>query len=431
MTRSLSRTTASELRRQIRRLKTLIEATEHLNSTLELDRLLKVVLQLCTANLQASRGTMYLIDEERHELWSKVVKGKEFVEIRLPMGTGIAGHVAQTGETVNLKDAWKDERFFAGFDLRSGFQTKTMLCMPMRNRKGKIVGVLQVINKKRGAFDREDELFLEAFSDHAALAVENAYLHKALVEKETVERELQIAAEIQQGLLPRPLPHVPHYDLDAVTVPCHMIGGDCYDVIPMSDGRVLVTIADVSGKGIPAALLVSTLHASLHAHLRMGLDLVSLVEQLNATVFRSTSPERYITFFAGILDPASHAFTYVNAGHNPPYHVLAANRSLSMLQSGGLPLGMFESSEYETGSVRLAPGDTITLYSDGVTEAMTSSQDEYGESRLQKSVVASLSLNARDLRAHIVDDVRAFVVDHPLSDDLTLLVFKRMVEIPS
>ena len=149
MARSPSRSTTVQLRRQLRRLQTLIQAAEHLNSTLELDRLLKVVLHLCTANLQASRGTMYLIDEDRHELWSKVVKGKELIEIRLPLGTGIAGHVAETGETVNLKDAWKDKRFFAGFDLRSGFQTKSMLCMPMKNRKGKTIGVLQVLNKKR------------------------------------------------------------------------------------------------------------------------------------------------------------------------------------------------------------------------------------------------------------------------------------------
>jgi phosphoserine phosphatase RsbU/P len=421
---------AAQLRRQLRRLQLLIQATEHLNSTLELDRLLKVVLQLCTANLQASRGTMYLIDEERHELWSKVVKGKEFVEIRLPLGTGIAGHVAVSGETVNLKDAWKDKRFFAGFDLRSGFQTKTMLCMPMRNRKGKIIGVLQVINKKRGTFDWEDEQFLEAFSDHAALAVENAYLHKALVEKEAVERELRIAAEIQQGLLPRPLPHVPSYDIDAITVPCQTIGGDTYEVVPLSNGKVLLAVADVSGKGIPAALIVSTLHASLHAYLRMGLDLVPLIRQLNSTVYRNTSPERYITFFAGVLDPVAHVLTYVNAGHNHPYHVSATNRSLTALQAGGVPLGMFESADYESGSVRFAPGDTLTMYSDGVTEAMTSSNDEYGESRLQKSVVASLSLDARELRKHIAQDVQAFVAGHPFSDDLTLLVVKRAAELP-
>ena len=250
------------------------------------------------------------------------------------------------------------------------------------------------------------------------------------MEKEAVERELSIAAEIQQGLLPRPLPHVPPYDIDAITVPCHTIGGDSYDVVALNDGKVLLAVADVSGKGIPAALLVSTLHASLHAYLRTGLDLVPLVTQLNTTVFRNTAPERYITFFAGILDPLSHVLTYVNAGHNPPYHVSATNRSLSMLQVGGLPLGMFESSDYEAGSIRFAPGDILTLYSDGVTEAMTSSHDEYGESRLQKSVVASLSLDARELRKHIADDVRAFVADHPFSDDLTLLVVKRGVELP-
>jgi sigma-B regulation protein RsbU (phosphoserine phosphatase) len=353
------------------------------------------------------------------------VKGKELVEIRLPVGTGIAGHVARTGETINLKDAWKDKRFFSGFDLRSGFQTKSMLCVPMKNRRGEIIGVLQVINKKRGIFDKEDEQFLSALSDHAALAVETAYLHKSLLKKESIERELKIAAEIQQGLLPKPIPRVSGYDLDAITVPCHTIGGDSYDVVVMEDGRVLLSVADVSGKGIPAALLVSTLHASWHASVQTGQDLTPLVRQLNKTVFQNTAPDRYITFFVALLDPASHTLTYINAGHNPPYHVMAANRSLTMLQTGGMPLGMFESPDYQTGSLRMLEGDTLTIYSDGVTEAMTSGDDQYGEPRLQKSIVASLSLDARELRTHIVDDVRAFISDHPLSDDLTLLVLKR------
>ncbi|MEX0602955.1 MAG: GAF domain-containing protein, partial [Bacteroidota bacterium] len=138
----------------VKRLESLIEASQLLNTTLELDKLLKLILELATGNLNADRGTIYLLDHEKQELWSKVLKGKELVEIRLKIGTGIAGHVAKSGKTVNLKDAWKDKRFFSGFDIRSGFQTKTMLCMPMKNRKGKIIGVFQILNKARGAFSR-------------------------------------------------------------------------------------------------------------------------------------------------------------------------------------------------------------------------------------------------------------------------------------
>ena len=249
---SVSRAGGTATRSYVRRLESLIDASDKLNSALDLNQLLRIILELATRNLNADRGTIYLIDQEKKELWSKVLKGRELVEIRLPVGTGIAGTVAKTGKTINLRDAWKDRRFFSGFDLRTGFQTKTMLCMPMRNRKGKIIGVFQIINKKRGTFDREDEQFLDAFSDHAALAIETAYLHQAIVEKERVEREIQIAAEIQQRLLPKTLPSIPGYELDGIAIPCKTIGGDYYDLIPLPDGRQVITVADVSGKGIPA-----------------------------------------------------------------------------------------------------------------------------------------------------------------------------------
>ena len=201
--------TSADKHGEIKRLEALINASKILNSTLDLDKLLALILDLATKNLKAARGTIYLIDAEKKELWSKVLKGKNLVEIRLPLGTGISGHVAKTGRTINLKDAWKDKRFFSGFDLRTGFQTRTMLCMPMRDRRGKIIGVFQIMNKHSGVFAKEDETFLGAFSVHAALAIETARLHKDIVEKERIEKELEIAGAIQRRLLPKELPSLP------------------------------------------------------------------------------------------------------------------------------------------------------------------------------------------------------------------------------
>jgi sigma-B regulation protein RsbU (phosphoserine phosphatase) len=267
-------------RTHIRRLESLIEASKLLNSTLNIDKLLRIILELTTQNLSADRGTIYLVDESRNELWSRVLKGNEFVEIRLPIGTGISGHVAKTGKTVNLKDAWKDKRFFSGFDIKSGYKTRTMLCMPLWSRKGKIIGVFQVINKLNGVFTKADEHFLAGFSDHVSLAIENAQLHEAIVEKERMEKEIEIAAKIQQALLPKQLPKIPFYDIDAVALPCKAVGGDYYDVIPLEGNRYVMVVADVSGKGVPAAMLVSTLQASLHAYIQLGGELQDLVNQL-------------------------------------------------------------------------------------------------------------------------------------------------------
>ncbi|MBM4168414.1 MAG: GAF domain-containing protein [Ignavibacteria bacterium] len=409
----------------VKRLESLVDASQLLRSTLQLDKLLKVILELALKNLNAARGTIYLIDEVKRELWSKVLKGRELVEIRLPLGTGIAGTVAKTGKTINLKDAWKDKRFFSGFDIRSGFQTKTMLCMPMKNRKNKIIGVFQIINKSRGAFNLEDELFLEAFSEHASLAIENAFLHRAMVEKEVVEREIKIAATIQQRLLPKDLPSVDRYQFEAVALPCKAIGGDYYDVIEIEDGEYVLVIADVSGKGIPAALLVSTLHAALHAYIRTSISLSDLVEKLNESVFRDTPTEQYITFFVSVLNTKRNAFMYVNAGHNPPYMISRGGKEAIQLNVGGVPLGMFAKAEYETGTVELHPGDNICLYTDGVTEAFSPSSEEYGERRFLRCLTVSKDLPLPELKDAILRDIAAFTKSEPQSDDLTLLLLRR------
>ncbi|MGA3245791.1 MAG: PP2C family protein-serine/threonine phosphatase [Bacteroidota bacterium] len=413
-------------RSQIRRLEALINASKILNSTLNLDKLLALILDLATKNLKAARGTIYLIDQERKELWSKVLKGRNLVEIRLPIGTGIAGHVAKTGKTINLKDAWKDKRFFSGFDLRTGFQTKTMLCMPMRDRKGKIIGVFQIMNKNAGTFSKEDETFLEAFSVHAALAIETARLHQDIVEMERIEKELEIAGHIQRRLLPKELPALEGYEVDAVARPSKLIGGDYYDFIPLSDGRYALVIADVSGKGVPAALLVSTLQASLHAYIEGTSNLASLVGKLNTVVHTNTEPERYITMFIAILDPRAGTILYVNAGHCFPYVLRSKQLSITSLPATGLPVGMFESVEFEQVTHTLEPGDFLVLYTDGVTEAMNKSFEEYGETRFRQAMVGYSDQGAGGFLGGIVSDVEKFVAGEPQSDDVTLVVIKRV-----
>ena len=416
---------SSNERQEIKRLQSLIQASQLLNSTLDLEKLLKIILDLTIQNLNAVRGTIYLIDHERNELWSKVVKGKEIVEIRLPLGTGIAGYVAKTGKTINLEDAWKDKRFYSAFDMKSGFKTKSMLCMPMTNREGKVIGVFQVLNKNQGVFDKQDEKFLDAFSDHTALAIENAMLHQAIVEKERVEKEIQIAGAIQRRLLPKELPALRNYQIDATAIPCKTVGGDYFNVVPLDEDRWMLVIADVSGKGIPAALLVSTLHASLHAFLQTNSNLAELAQKLNVMVYRNTTSERFITFFGAVLDLKNDTLTYVNAGHNFPFRAKESNGELEPLSAGGLPLGMFEQAEYEEASVGLQGKEAVVFYTDGVTEAMDRGQNEYSEERLREIILSRAPMSATEIKNDILSDVQKFTGPEPQSDDLTLMVLKR------
>jgi sigma-B regulation protein RsbU (phosphoserine phosphatase) len=414
------------LKGRVDRLESLIEAAKVLNSTFDLDSLLKLILHLATRNLNAARGTIYLIDHETKELWSKVLKGGGLVEIRLPLGTGIAGAVAKNGRSVNLRDVRKDKRFDASFDRKSGFRTRTMLCMPMKNRQGKRIGVFQIINKRSGFFTTEDEVFLAAFSEHAALAIENARLYQASIESERVAKELQIAAEIQQRLLPKDLHSVANYELASAAQPCKTIGGDLYDVVPLPDDRCLFTMADVSGKGIPAALLVSTLHASLRAYLQNLTDLRELVSRLNDHICANSPPEQFITFFVAILDLRTHTLTFVNAGHNSPLVLRKAIDEQVELKASGLPLGMMEGMPYEEQRVVLNPGDVMAMYTDGVTEAMDTAGEQYGLDRFLHVLRVGASLPVSEMRDKVLEDVRTFVGSEPPSDDLTLLFAKRL-----
>lgn len=201
--RSLDRVFVQELERktaefetQVDKLHLLIEATKTVNSTINGDELLGLILSAATTSIRADRGTLYLIDPETHELWSKVTDGQEQVEIRLPMGKGLAGYVAKTGETVNIADAYQDPRFNPEIDKRSGYKTRNVLCMPLRDKEGKIIGVFQLLNKRGGSFTKEDEEFIQALSVHAALALENARLVRELVQNERLSTIGRLASSI-------------------------------------------------------------------------------------------------------------------------------------------------------------------------------------------------------------------------------------------
>ena len=412
-------------RSHIRTLESLIDAAKQLNTTFDLDKLLSIILDHATKNLNASRGTIYLIDEKTQEIWSKVVKGTGLVEIRLPIGTGISGTVAKTGRTINVKDASKHKRFYSAIDAKSGFRTKTMLCRPMRNRNGVIIGVFQIINKKRGVFNRDDEFFLDAFSEHASLAIENTRLYQADLEHARVDKELQIAAEMQQQLFPKEKIQIPSYEFSATVQPCASIGGDSYDVISLKDGKFAVTIADVSGKGIPAALLVSTLHALLRVHIHYPIELVELVRRLNAIIHNISPTERFITFFIMIFDPAAHTFTYVNAGHNPPFLFRKNGKKINELRANGLPLGIVEEQQFEIHQLDLQQGDTLVLYTDGVTEATNKNLQQYGVNNLRECVLRNFETTADTIKESLIRDFRGFIGNYPMADDFTIMVLKR------
>ena len=275
------------------RLSFLVEASKVLNSTLDLPELLDIILKLTSQHTQADRGTLFLVDEDTQEIWSLIAHGLEAAEeIRLPIGQGIAGTVAQTGEVVNLADAYQDDRFDKDFDERSGYRTRSLLCVPIRNRDERIVGVLQLLNRDEGPFTTEDVDFLGSISVHAALALDNARLHRESLERQRLERELSLARRIQESLLPPAPPSVPGYDIAVRYQSSHQVGGDYYDFIPLDENTMVFVVADVEGKGVASALVMSNLQATLHALLKHVHSLQGVLFNLNEAMMRSSEARK-------------------------------------------------------------------------------------------------------------------------------------------
>lgn len=409
---------------ELKKLEQLIEATKILNSTLDLDRLLEIILDTALSIVDGDRGTLYLLDAQRGELWSKIFKGDEIVEFRLPVGKGIAGYVAATGETINIADAYLDNRFDPEFDGKTGYRTQTMLCMPMRDKTQKIIGVIQLLNKADGLFTKDDENFINALSIHSSIAIENARLYESERQKIALEKDLKAAHEVQRSLLPKLMPKIDGYDIAGTSIPAQVVGGDYFDFIPVGANHIAICLGDVSGKGLPASLLMANLQATLRSASLSNPGTAEWVQRSNTLLYHNTNSDKFVTLFFSILDPGSHTLSYTNAGHDHPF-LFSHDREPVRLKVGGIVVSIMEEYPYKEDTVPLAPGDVLVLNSDGVTEAFNARNIQFGEKRLRKVIEKNLHLSAQEIIDAILKAIKKHTGQHPQFDDITLVVVKR------
>ncbi len=300
-----------------------------------------------------------------------------------------------------------------------------LLAVPIRS-EGEPIGVLVVGDKENRAggiddFNQADARILSLFGNQAAIALDNARLHREALEKERMEREIELAASIQRTILPASLPEVEGLDICGANRPTRQVGGDFYDVFPLPGGRVAFTLADVSGKGVPAALLVSTLHACLHVLFDVGRDdLPFVVARVNEHLVRFSSSRKFATMFLGIFEPSSRVLRYVNAGHNPG--ILLSGESFELLGPTGIPVGMFPNALHKEEVRTLHPGDLLVLYSDGITEAQDAVETEFGMERLSDLVRGGRGAAPAGLTREIFGAVDEFTRGVAQYDDQTVLV---------
>jgi sigma-B regulation protein RsbU (phosphoserine phosphatase) len=275
-------------------------------------------------------------------------------------------------------------------------------------------------------FDATDHLLLDALVRQVHASLENRYLHTQALEKQRLEQDLLVAASIQEKILPAKLPDIPSYDIAGINIPSKSVGGDYYDCIPLVDGRCALIMADVAGKGIPAALLVSSLHAYLRAYLESGIPLVDLVRRLNQVIYTASTDDKFITAFVGILTPETGTIESVSAGHNPVY-CMRADGTVQELNAGGIALGMLEMDfPYQSEITVIDKGEGVLLYTDGIPEAADATMQLY-ESHvpLKEFLLQHRHLSARQFIAGLIHDIRSFTGNAPQNDDITALYVVR------
>ncbi len=413
----------------LERMRFLHEVSQKISEKKPLPRLLAEIMENSKGVMQAEASSLLLYDPDEKTLSFQVAtgeKGKMIKQYSVDLGSGIAGWVAEHKKPLLIEDCYGDPRFDPAYDKQTKFTTKSMICVPLV-RKKQLIGVIQVINKvDGGTFDKEDLMIFETLAAQCAIAIENTKLVELQVESEALERELNTARDIQQTLLPSALPEFDDIDVAAQLIPARQVGGDYYNIVRVSEKESLFFVADVTGKGIPAALIVSTIHSCLRTYMTLAtgsFDLMTFAIGLNRVLVESTTLDKFATAWFGLYHHETGMLMSVNAGHNPPYLFSQATAAPTELDAGGLFLGVME-LQFEHQQVQMNSGDVLVFFSDGVTEAENRKEEQYEEHRLVEVVVREQTQSATTILAAIEADVSRHVAGAQQSDDFTCAVVK-------
>jgi sigma-B regulation protein RsbU (phosphoserine phosphatase) len=408
-----------EVKTRLLELESLYDLGLSLSGQLEISSLADEVLFRSISLTDAGKGTLVLFHEDGRILSERSLGG-EFLPVeqvrhwKLPEGEVTVNNAAASTPTAGLQLSSCEKCLAVAISV-GGRRLGVLAVADKESRDG---GVLD--------FTTADARLLSLFANQAGAAIETARLHREAIEKERIERELELAAAIQREILPRALPVVPGLELAAANLPTRHVGGDYYDVLPLSQGRVGFLVADVSGKGVPAALLVSTVHAAVHLQIEEASSIADLVQRIDRHLRRYAATRKFLTLFFGVLEPESGKLRYVSAGHNPAI-LLRRSGSIDRVESTGVPLGLLPDTTWREQSLQLDPGDLLALYTDGVTEAVNEADEEFGWSRLCEAVGESDARQrpVRDLCDTIMSRVADFASGMPQYDDQTLLLVRR------
>jgi phosphoserine phosphatase len=414
----------SDQDKRIADLELMLQITRSLGAATELQKLLEIIVDAGMSMLDAERGSVFLYDSDARELFSVVATGAD--GIRFSIDKGIAGAAALSRQVTNVPDAYADERFNQEIDKKTGFRTRNILSCPLTGYDGELTGVLQLLNKKQGPFTAYDQQLAEALGSQAGVALQRARLIEHYIEKQRMSRDLEIAKEIQQNLLPHEDPTVQGYEIASAFEPCDETGGDCYDFLTLDQGRLMFMLGDATGHGVGPALVSAETRALLRSAASLTNDIETIIKLVNSLLAYDLPGNRFATAFVGIIDTAGHNLVYASAGQGPVLFYKANGAEVSQLEVTGIPLGIMADFEYAVAQPKpWGTGDIMMLLTDGFYEWTNPAGDLFGADRAEQILRENADKSAQKILQAIRKAVINFAKGTKQNDDLTGIIIKR------
>ncbi|MFQ6537714.1 MULTISPECIES: SpoIIE family protein phosphatase [Aphanothece] len=396
----------------------------------DLDSLLYKILEKSRPWIGAEACSIFLEDKKTGELCINSAYGEsapQLNEIRIPAGVGIVGKAMETKSIIRVDDVSKDPRFYSKVDKTTGWVTKALIAAPLLDGNN-CIGVIEFLNPiDRPSFDEEDEEEVEYFASLVSASLVRIQSNAAAIERAQVQRDLDLARDMQIGILPTRFPTQAEFanlDLYAALDPATEVSGDLYDFFPSGDGRLFFLVGDVAGKGVAAGLFMAIARTLIRSTARQYKDPVEILSQVNAQLYPENAAMLFVTIILGVYNPDTGEVVYAQGGHNPALYIKETG-SCCYEDHGGQPLGVFKDASFVMASRHLGRGETFFIYTDGITEAMNEDHAQYGEDRLKETIQSSKSQSAKELVNDVLANVRGYVGAAEQSDDITVLALRR------
>lgn len=412
------------LRRAVEELSILNDLARAIGASLDSKEIMQTIIRRSLRAVNAEQGVITMVEEQSADPMKTLVRAvtESSQQEQFHLHQALVGWMHLHKKPLIIKSPQSDERFRG---VRWDESIYSLVCVPMMV-KSELKGVLAVYNKKEGKeFTDDDQRLLAILAAQSAQIVENARLNEREKLFFKMEQEIRLAAKIQSDLLPQSVPSIPGYEIAATNIPAQEVGGDHYDFITIDGHRIAICLGDVSGKGLPASLLMANLQATRRSQAFSDPTPQQCIQRANTLLFQSTSPEKYATLFYCVLDYQNHQLTFTNAGHEFPF-LVTRNREVHRLEKGGLPVGMMESFPFGQESRSLLPGDLIVISSDGVAEAMNAEREQFGDGKLGELIQELHEGTAVEVMSGIIKAVKDHTGTSPQMDDITLVVLKRL-----